>query len=51
MQGQLWDPVVLEQWSAAIATPSMWTVHMRLAGLHNMGTEFIRHVLAELQRV
>ena len=41
----------LEQWSAAIATPSMRAAHMGLAGPHDMGTEFIRQVLVELQKV
>ena len=51
MQGQLWDSVVLEQWSAAIATPSMRAVHMGLAGLQDRGTEFIGQVLWGSQRV
>ena len=51
VQGQLWDPAVLEQWSAAITTPSMCAVHMGPAGLHDMGTEFIWQVLAELRTV
>ena len=42
---------VLEQWSAAIATPSMWAAHMGLAGPHDMGTYFIRQVLSEPLRV
>ena len=48
VQGQLWDSVVLEQWSAAITTPSMRAAHM---GPHNMGKEFIWQVLTESQRV
>ena len=51
MQSQLWDPVVLEQWSAAIATPSMCTAHMGLARPHDMGTKFIRQMLSESQKV
>ena len=51
VQGWLWDPVALEQWSTAIATPSMRTAHMGLAGPQDTGTEFIRQVLSELQRV
>ena len=41
---------LLERWSAAIATPSM-RAHMGLAGLHDMGTHLIRHVLLESQKV
>ena len=47
MQGQLWDSAVLEQWSAAITTPS----HMGVAGPHNTGTEFIQQLLLESQKV
>ena len=32
VQSSLWDPMVLEQWSAAIAAPSMQAAHMGLAG-------------------
>ena len=39
VQSQLWDPAVLEQWLAAIATPSHLVAHMGMAGPHNMGTE------------
>ena len=50
-----WCPVVLttvlEHWSAAIATPSLRAAHMGLAGPHNMGPEFIRHMLSESQKV
>ena len=42
VQGQLWDPAALEQWVAAIATPSLRTAHLGLAGLHDIGSEFIR---------
>ena len=49
--GRLGDPAVLEQWSVAIATLSMQAAHMGLAGPHDMGTEFIRRVLAESQKV
>ena len=31
VQGQLWDPAVLEQWAVAIATPSLRMAHMGLA--------------------
>ena len=51
VQGQLWDPVVLEQWSAAIATPSMWAAQCGLAGPHDLGTDFIQQVLLEPQRM
>ena len=51
VQGQLWDSVVLEQWLAAITTASMRAAHLRLAGPHDMGMEFIRQVLLESQRV
>ena len=47
-QSQLWDLVVLEQWSVAIATPAMRAAHMGPAGPHNMG---IRQVSWESQRV
>ena len=42
---------VLEQWSAAITTPSMRAAHMGLAGSRDMGTRFIRQVLSESQKV
>ena len=51
VQSQLWDCAVLEEWWAAIAMPSLWVAHMGLAGLHDMGTEFIRQVLSESQKV
>ena len=51
VQGQLWDPAVLQQWAAAIATPSMRTAHLGLAGLHDVGTEFIRQVVMESHKV
>ena len=51
VQGQLQDLVVLEQWSAAIATPPIWTAHMGLARPQDLGTEFIRQVLSESQRM
>ena len=51
VQGQLWDPTGLEQWSAAIATPSVRAAHMGLAGPHDIGTEFIRQIQSESQKV
>ena len=51
MQGQLWDPAVLEQWASAIATPSMHMAHLGLAGPHEFGTEFIRQVVTESHKV
>ena len=47
---QQWNSAVLKQWSAAIATPSLWAADMGLAGLHGTGTEFIRQVLSEAQK-
>ena len=51
MQSKLWDPTVLEQWSAAIATPSLRLAYMGMAGPHDMGTECIQQVLLESQKV
>ena len=51
VQGQLWDSAVLEQWLAAIATPSLQVARVGLAGLHHIGTEFIRQVLSESKKV
>ena len=45
------DPAVLEQWAAAIATPSLCTAHLGLAGPHDIVTEFIRRVVTESQHV
>ena len=42
---QLWDSALLEQWVAAIVTPSLRRAHMGMAGPHDMGAEFIRRVL------
>ena len=44
---QLWEPTVLEQWAAALRTPSMQRAHMECSGPHTLGTEFIRHVIEE----
>ena len=49
VQGQLWDSAILEQWSAAIATPSLRAAYMRLAGPNDIATEFIRQLLSESQ--
>ena len=51
VQGQLWDSIVLEQWSLAIAIPSLPAAHMGLAGPHDMGTDFVRQVSLESQKV
>ena len=48
---QLWEPVVLEQWTAALQTPSMKQAHMDCSGPHTLGTEFVRHVIEESIRV
>ena len=42
---QLWEPAVLEQWAAALRTPSMQLAHLECPGPHALGTEFIRHVV------
>ena len=51
VQSQLWDPAVLEQWAAAIATPALRMAHMGLTGPHDIGMEFLRQVVEESQRV
>ena len=51
MHHQLWEPAVLEQWAAALRTPSMQRAHVECSGPHTMGTEFIRHVIEESIRV
>ena len=48
---QLWDPVVLEQWAAALWTPSMQWAHHECTGPHVLGTEFLRHIIEECMRV
>ena len=48
---QLWEPAVLEQWAAALRTPSMQRAHLECPGPHTLGTEFIRHVVEESIRV
>ena len=47
VQGQLWDPAVLDQWAAAIVMPSMREAYLGLAGPHDIGSEFIRQVVTE----
>ena len=44
---QLWEPIVQEQWAAAMRTPSMQRAHMECSGPHTLGTEFIRHIIEE----
>ena len=51
VHSQLWDSPVLEQWSSAIATPTLRVAHMGLAGPHDMGTEFIVQELSKSQKV
>ena len=48
---QLWEPTVLEQWAAALHTPSMQRAHMECSGPHTLGTEFICNVIEESIRV
>ena len=51
MRNQLWEPAVLEQWAAALHTPSMQRAHMERSGPHTLGTDFLRHVIEESIRV
>ena len=48
---QLWEPTVLEQWAAALRTPSMQLAHLEYTGPHSLGTEFLRHVVEESIRI
>ena len=48
---QLWEPVVLEQWAAALQTPSMKQAHMDCSRPHTLGTEFVHHIIKESIRV
>ena len=41
---QLWEPAIMEQWAAALPTPSMHPAHMECSGPHTLGTKFIRNV-------
>ena len=50
VQSQMWDLMVIEQSSVAIAPPFMRVVRMGLAGPHDLGTEFSWQV-SESQRV
>ena len=47
----LWEPAVMEQWAAALRTPSMQRAHMECSGPHTLGTEFIRNFIEESIRV
>ena len=51
IQGQPWDSAIMEQWSAAIATPFLRAAHMGLVGSHDMGTEFMWQVSLETRKV
>ena len=44
---RLWEPAVMEQWAAALRTPSMQRAHMECSGPHTLGTEFIRNAIEE----
>ena len=48
---QLWETIVLEQWAAALITPSMQGAHMECLGPHTLGTKFIRQVIEESIKV
>ena len=48
---QLWEPAVMEQWAAALRTPSIQRAHVECSGPHTLGTEFIRTVIEESTRV
>ena len=41
---------MLEQWAAALRTPSMQRAHLECTGPHALGTEFLRHVVEESTR-
>ena len=47
VHNQLWEPAVLEQWAAAVRTPSMQWAHMDCSGAHTLGREFVRQVIKE----
>ena len=47
MRNRLWEPAVLQQWAAALRTPSMQRAHMECSRPHTLGTEFLRHVIEE----
>ena len=42
---KLREPTILEQWAAALRTPSMQRAHMECSGPHMLGTEFICHAI------
>ena len=48
---QLWEPAIVEQWAAALRTPSMQWAHLECTGPHAPGTEFLHHVIEESIRV
>ena len=48
---QLQEPAVMQQWVAALRTPSMQRAHMECSGPHTLGTKFIRHVIEKSMRV
>ena len=48
---QLWAPNVMEQWAAALRTPSMQRAHMQCSRPHTLGTEVIRNVIEQFIRV
>ena len=48
---ELWELTVLEQWAAALHTPSMQRAHMECSGPHALGIEFIRNVIKGSIRV
>ena len=41
----------MEQWAAALRTPSMQRANMECSGPHTLGTEFIRTIIEESIRV
>ena len=48
---QLWEPAVLQQWAAALRTPSMLRAPLECTGPLTLGNEFIRQVVEESIRV
>ena len=48
---QLWEPSALEQWAAALRTPSMQRAHLECTGPNALGTESICNVVEESIRV
>ena len=51
MHNELWEPAVLEQWAAALCTPSMQRAHMECSRPHTLGTKFLCHVIEESIKV